>query len=160
MQKYLEALTALHSAYMQTSGSCALNWPICRNLIATAHPLVRVHPVTGWKPLFFNPGFITKIIDVPRTESDPIIKYLLEVIATTQGTHARFQWGINDVAFWDNRITSHTAIYSFTPHYGHAVRVACHGEVPVFDARGRSQEEEFNERYGLPKVNKNGTRIS
>jgi sulfonate dioxygenase len=137
MQKYLEALTALHSAYMRASGSCSLNRPIRRKLIATAHPLVRMHPVTGWKSLFFNPGFVTKIIGVPKTESNAIIKHLLEVIATTQEAHVRFQWGVNDVAFWDNRITSHMASYGFAPHCGHAVQVACHGEVPVFDVEGQ-----------------------
>ena len=160
MQKYLESLTALHSADMQASGSRALNRPVRRDPVTTEHPLVRVHPVTGWKSLFFNPGFVTKIVGVPKTESDAIIRYLMEVIATTQEAHVRFQWGINDVAFWDNRVTNHTASYGFAPHRRHAVRVACHGEVPVFDVQGKSQEEEFNERYGLPKVNKNGAGVS
>jgi sulfonate dioxygenase len=160
MQAYLESLTALHSAEMQASGSLALGRPVRRDPVTTEHPLVRVHPVTGWKSLFFNPGFVTKIVGVPKTESDAIIRYLMEVIATTQEAHVRFQWGINDVAFWDNRVTNHTASYGFAPHRRHAVRVACHGEVPVFDVQGKSQEEEFNERYGLPKVNKNGAGLS
>ena len=160
MQHYLESLTALHSADMQASGSQALNRPVRRTPITTEHPLVRVHPVTGWKSLFFNPGFVTKIVGVPRTESDAIIKYLMEVIATTQEAHVRFQWGLNDVAFWDNRVTNHTASYGFAPHRRHAVRVACHGEVPVFDPQGKSQEEELSKRYGLPKVNKNGAGVS
>jgi sulfonate dioxygenase len=160
MQTYLESLTALHSADMQASGSRALNRPVRRDPVTTEHPLVRVHPVTSWKSLFFNPGFVTKIVGVPKTESDAIIRYLMEVIATTQEAHVRFQWGANDVAFWDNRVTNHTASYGFAPHRRHAVRVACHGEVPVFDASGRSQEEEFNDRYGLPEVNKNGAGVS
>ena len=160
MQQYLESLTALHSADIQASGSRALNRPVRRDPITTEHPLIRVNPVTGWKSLFFNPGFVTKIVGVPKTESDAIIKYLMEVIATTQEAHVRFQWGTDDVAFWDNRVTNHTATYGFAPHRRHAVRVACHGEVPVYDVRGRSQEEEFNSWYGLPKANKNGAGVS
>lgn len=160
MQKYLESLTALHSAEMQASGSRALGRPVRREPVTTEHPLVRVHPVTGWKSLFFNPGFVTKIVGVPKIESDAIIRYLMEVIATTQESHVRFQWGINDVAFWDNRITNHTASYGFAPHRRHAVRIACYGEVPIFNVEGKSQEEEFNERYGLPRVNKNGAGVS
>jgi taurine dioxygenase len=38
-------------------------------------------------------------------ESDSILKYLTEIVATTQEAHVRFQWGKNDVAFWDNRST-------------------------------------------------------
>ena len=104
MQKYLEGLTALHSAQMQAEGSRALGRPVRRDPIITEHPLIRTHPVTGWKSLFFNPGFVTKIVGIPRTESDAIIRFLNEVIATTQELHVRFQWGKNDVAFWDNRI--------------------------------------------------------
>lgn len=104
MQKYLEGLTALHSAQMQAEGSRALGRPVRRDPIITEHPLIRTHPVTGWKSLFFNPGFVTKIVGIPRTESDAVIRFLNEIIATTQELHVRFQWGKNDVAFWDNRI--------------------------------------------------------
>jgi sulfonate dioxygenase len=66
--------------------------------------LIRVHPVTGWKSLFYNPGFVTKIVGVPRLESEYIVKYLNELIATTNELHVSFDWGRDDVAFWDNRI--------------------------------------------------------
>ncbi|KAK5017130.1 hypothetical protein BJ546DRAFT_843732 [Cryomyces antarcticus] len=157
MQKYLEGLTALHSANVQAEGSRALGRPVRRDPVTTEHPLIRTHPVTGWKSLFFNPGFVTKIVGIPKTESDAIIGYLNEIIATTQELHVRFQWGKNDVAFWDNRICNHSASYGFAPHRRHAVRVACHGERPVLDPSGTSQEEELNARYNLPKVNKDGS---
>ncbi|KAI4134111.1 MAG: hypothetical protein LQ347_001790 [Umbilicaria vellea] len=105
MQKYLEGLTALHSAAMQAEGSRGLGRPVRRDPVITEHPLIRTHPVTGWKSLFFNPGFVTKIVGIPKAESDTIIRYLNEVIATTQELHVRFQWQKNDVAFWDNRIS-------------------------------------------------------
>ena len=105
MQKYLEGLTALHSAEMQADGSRAIGRPVRREPVITEHPLVRTHPVTGWKSLFYNPGFVTKIVGVPKTESDYICRLLSEVIATTQEAHVRFQWGKGDVALWDNRIS-------------------------------------------------------
>lgn len=104
MQKYLEGLTALHSSALQDSGSRALGRPIRRESVETEHPLVRVNPVTSWKSLYYNPGFVTAIVGVPKTESDHIMSYLNEIIATTQEIHCRFQWGKYDVAFWDNRI--------------------------------------------------------
>lgn len=159
MQKYLEGLTAMHSAEMQAQGSRDLGRAVRRDAVITEHPLVRVNPVTGWKSLFFNPGFVTKIVGIPKTESDAIIGYLNEVIATTQELHVRFQWNKNDVAFWDNRVCNHSASYGFAPHRRHAVRVCCHGERPVFDPAGKSQENEFAERYGIPKVNKDGSGI-
>ncbi|KAJ9627940.1 hypothetical protein H2203_003159 [Taxawa tesnikishii (nom. ined.)] len=151
MQKYLEGLTALHSAQMQADGSVALGRIVRREPVVTEHPLIRTNPVTGWKSLF-----LTQIVGIPKIESDHIISYLNEVISTTNELHVRFQWGKNDVAFWDNRICNHSASYGFAPHRRHAVRVACHAERPYLDPASKSQEEELHARYGLPPVNKNG----
>jgi sulfonate dioxygenase len=104
MQTYLSSLSALHTADMQASDSIRGNRPVRRDPITTIHPLIRVHPVTGWKSLFYNPGFVTKIVGVPRLESEYIVKYLNELIATTNELHVSFDWGRDDVAFWDNRI--------------------------------------------------------
>lgn len=105
MQKYLESLTALHSAELQAQGSRELGRTVRREPVTTEHPLVRTNPVTGWKSLFFNPGFVTKIVGVPKTESDHIIGLLNEIVATSPEIQARFQWRAGDVAFWDNRVT-------------------------------------------------------
>ncbi|KAL9595723.1 MAG: hypothetical protein Q9219_006261 [cf. Caloplaca sp. 3 TL-2023] len=160
MQKYIEGLSALHSAQMQADGSIAAGRPVRRDPIVTKHPLVRTHPVTGWKSLFFNPGFVTSIVGIPKAESDAIIRYLNEIVSTTQEIHVRFQWQKNDVAFWDNRICNHSASYGFAPHRRHAVRVANQAERPVFDPAGKSQEEELHALAGLPQVNKDGARQS
>ncbi|KAI9848775.1 MAG: hypothetical protein M1838_000385 [Thelocarpon superellum] len=160
MQRYLESLTALHSAELQAEGSRALNRPVRRDPVVTQHPLVRTNPVTGWKSLFFNPGFVTKIVGVPKTESDTIIHFLNEVLTTTQELHVRFQWQKNDVAFWDNRVTNHTASYGFAPHRRHAVRVASQGERPYLDPSGKSQEEELNRLYGIPTTSKDGSGLA
>lgn len=105
MQTYLKGLTALHSADMQANDSRALGRPVRRDPVTTEHPLIRTNPVTGWNSLFFNPGFVTTIIGIPKGESDAIIRYLTDVVATTQEAHARFQWNKDDVAIWDNRTT-------------------------------------------------------
>ncbi|KAJ5371398.1 Taurine catabolism dioxygenase TauD/TfdA [Penicillium cataractarum] len=154
------SLTALHSADMQANDSRAIGRPVRREPVTTVHPLIRTNPVTGWNALFFNPGFVTKIIGIPKAESDAIIKYLTDVVATTQEMHARFQWGKDDVAFWDNRTTTHSASYGFTPHRRHAVRVAIQAERPVLLESGKSQEEDLAALYGLPAVNKDGSRQS
>lgn len=104
MQTYLSSLSALHTADMQAADSVRGNRPVRRDPVTTVHPLIRVHPVTGWKSLFYNPGFVTKIVGVPRLESDHIISYLNELVATTNELHVSFDWGKDDVAFWDNRI--------------------------------------------------------
>lgn len=55
-QKYLEGLQAVHSAVAQAEGARAAGLPVRRKEIETIHPLVRVHPVTGWKSVYVNPG--------------------------------------------------------------------------------------------------------
>ena len=55
-QKYLEGLTALHSAVAQADGARAAGLPVRRDPIETIHPVVRVHPVTGWKSVYVNHG--------------------------------------------------------------------------------------------------------
>ncbi|KAF9893259.1 hypothetical protein FE257_011689 [Aspergillus nanangensis] len=160
MQTYLKGLTALHSANMQASDTRALRRTVRREPVTTEHPLIRTNPVTGWNSLFFNPGFVTKIVGVPKAEGEAIIRYLTDVVATTQEAHARFQWRKNDVALWDNRTTNHSASYGFSPHRRHAVRVSSHAERPVLDPMGKSQEEEHIALYNLPPVNKDGSRQS
>jgi sulfonate dioxygenase len=96
-------------------------------------------------------------VGVPKAESDAIIRYLTELIATTQEAHVRFQWGVNDVAIWDNRVTTHTASFEFRPHRRHGTRVTTTAEKPYLDPAGKSQEKELNTKWGLPQVNKNGT---
>lgn len=160
MQKYLESLSAVHSAEIQAVGSRAAGRAVRRDPVTTRHPLIRTHPVTGWKSLFFNPGFVTAITGVPKVESDMIISYLNEVVATTQELHVRFQWNKDDVAFWDNRICNHTASYGFAPHRRHAVRVAAQGERPYLDPESKSQEEDLAEKFGLPLPNKDGSGVS
>ncbi|KAF2020035.1 alpha-ketoglutarate-dependent taurine dioxygenase [Aaosphaeria arxii CBS 175.79] len=159
MQKYLEGLTAIHSAELQAQGTRELGRTVRREPVTTEHPLIRTNPVTGWKSLFFNPGFVTKIVGIPKTESDVIISYLNEIVSTSPEIHARFQWNKDDVAFWDNRVTNHSASYGFAPHRRHAVRVCCQAERPYLDPNSKSQEEDLSERYGIPKANKDGSGI-
>ncbi|KAH7115903.1 hypothetical protein B0J11DRAFT_113339 [Dendryphion nanum] len=159
MQKYLEGLTAVHSAELQAQGTRELGRTVRREPVTTEHPLIRTNPVTGWKSLFFNPGFVTKIVGIPKTESDAIIRLLNEIVATSPELHARFQWNVGDVAFWDNRVTNHSASYGFAPHRRHAVRVCCQAERPYLDPESRSQEDDLAERYGIPKANKDGSGI-
>ncbi|KAG1736370.1 hypothetical protein EDB19DRAFT_1721989 [Suillus lakei] len=113
MQMYLESLTALHSAPIET-----------------VHPVVRVHPVTGWKSVYVNPGFTRRILGVPKPESDTILNFLFHQVAENVDFQVRFHWEPNSIAFWDNRIVTHTATFDFWPQTRHALRATPHGEKP------------------------------
>lgn len=56
-----------------------------------------------------------------------------------------------------NARKNHSASYGFAPHRRHAVRVATQAERPYFDPTSKSQEEEMNACYGLPKISKDGS---
>lgn len=56
LQTYLEGLTAVHSAVAQAEGNRAAGLPVRRTEIETVHPIIRVHPATGWKSVYVNPG--------------------------------------------------------------------------------------------------------
>jgi len=47
--------------------------------IERIHPIVRVHPATGWKALFVNRAFTKRIIGLDKDESDVILNYLFDV---------------------------------------------------------------------------------
>ncbi|KAH9052903.1 alpha-ketoglutarate-dependent sulfonate dioxygenase [Lactarius deliciosus] len=111
---YLEGLYAVHSA----------GKPVRREPIETTHPVVRVHPATGWKSVYVNPGFTRRIVGVPKAESDVILAFLFAQIAENHDFHARFKWDTNDVAIWDNRVVTHTATFDFWPATRHCP--SCH----------------------------------
>ncbi|KAG6894142.1 hypothetical protein C0992_007350 [Termitomyces sp. T32_za158] len=131
LQTYLEGLTALHSAVAQAEGSRAAGLHVRRQEIETIHPVVRVHPATGWKSVYVNQGFTRRIIGVPKAESDAILSFLFHQISENPDFQVRFKWEPNSVAIWDNRIVTHSAIFDFWPETRHALRATPHGEKPI-----------------------------
>ena len=84
MQAYLESLSAVHSSVSQFFSRGPVAVPR-REPIETAHPVVRVHPVTGLKSIFVNPGFVTRILNVPKAESDFVLDFLKQGFAQQTG---------------------------------------------------------------------------
>ncbi|WP_069163295.1 TauD/TfdA dioxygenase family protein [Nocardia altamirensis] len=76
--------------------------------LVTEHPVVRVHPVTGERALFVNPGFTTRIVGLSPGQSDAVLKLLFDEVANPAYT-VRFRWAKGSIAFWDNRATAHLA---------------------------------------------------
>jgi alpha-ketoglutarate-dependent taurine dioxygenase len=95
----------------------------------TAHPVVRVHPLTGERGLFIG-GFAQRIVGLSVGESRKILD-LLESYVTRPENILRWRWSPNQLVLFDNRITQHYAIdnYDDRPRRLHRVTVA--GDVPV-----------------------------
>lgn len=78
------------------------------NLLVSVHPVVRVHPETGERALFVNPGFTDHIVGLSAPESRRVLDLLYEQITRPEYT-VRFRWQPGSIAFWDNRATAHLA---------------------------------------------------
>ena len=70
------------------------------------HPLVRVHPETGEKVLFLNPGVISHLPDLKERESQALLE-LLYFEATRPEYQARFRWRPGSLVVWDNQAVAH-----------------------------------------------------
>ncbi|MEU2284618.1 TauD/TfdA family dioxygenase [Streptomyces sp. NPDC013178] len=95
----------------------------------TAHPVVRVHPLTGERGLFIG-GFAQRIVGLSVGESRRILD-LLQSYVTRPENVLRHRWSPNQLVLFDNRITQHYAVdnYDKLPRRLHRVTVA--GDVPV-----------------------------
>jgi len=71
--------------------------------IERSHPLVRVHPVTGWKSLFVNRAMTVRIVGLDAGESETILQYLFEVYESDVDIQERFNWTARSSALWDDR---------------------------------------------------------
>jgi alpha-ketoglutarate-dependent taurine dioxygenase len=101
-----------------------------RRLEPVEHPVVRVHPETGRRSLFVNPGFTSHIVGVSDAES----RHLLDLFYAhvTRPEHiVRHRWQPGDVAMWDNRATVHYANRDYGDARRVMHRITLRGDEPV-----------------------------
>ncbi|KAK3350101.1 hypothetical protein B0T25DRAFT_549799 [Lasiosphaeria hispida] len=110
--------------------------------IERVHPLVRVHPATGWKALWVNRAMTVRIVGLDKAESDVILNYLYDVYEKNVDIQVRFKWTPNTSALWDNRITIHNASWDYAgKHPRHGNRVTSLAEVPYFDSNAPTRRQ-------------------
>lgn len=110
--------------------------------IERIHPIVRVHPATGWKSLYVNRAMTKSIVGLDKAESDLILNYLYDVYESNVDIQVRFKWTPRTSALWDNRITIHNASWDYEGNEPrHGTRVTSLAEKPYFiaDAPTRRQ---------------------
>ncbi|KAJ6558282.1 hypothetical protein B0H19DRAFT_1150666 [Mycena capillaripes] len=146
-QKFLEGLTAVHDGSGFVKYAKELGLPINEPRgspentgqdLQAVHPVIRTHPVTGFKTLFVNRGFTTRIVELNEEESDDVLAYLQRHVSENHDMHVRFRWGKNDVAIWDNRCTFHTATNDYQG-LRQGNRVVSLGEKPYLDPNSKSR---------------------
>lgn len=95
----------------------------------TAHPVVRVHPLTGERGLFIG-GFAQRLVGLSKTESRQILA-LLQSYVTRPENVLRWRWSPKQLVLFDNRITQHYAIDNYDDQPRRLSRVTIAGDVPV-----------------------------
>jgi len=122
VQRLVDQLDAVHDGnrewgnYLKHGrGGRGNEWDgqLVTELPPVAHPVVRVHPATGRKGLFVNPGFTSHIEGVSEAESRGILDLLYAHLTKPEHT-IRHRWQAGDVGIWDNRSTSHYANRDYT----------------------------------------------
>jgi taurine dioxygenase len=93
------------------------------------HPVIRVHPETGRRTIYVNEIFTSRIVGLPRQESNTLLG-LLCAQARIPEYQCRFRWEPDSVAFWDNRSTQHYAISDYWPQERVMERVTIVGDRP------------------------------
>jgi taurine dioxygenase len=109
LRTFVDGLRGIHRFLpREDAADGEYNHLIKRRALVSEHPLVTVHPETGDRVLFVSPGFLTKISGLAPRESQKLLELLWEHITRPEYT-VRFKWNEGDIAFWDNRSTSHLA---------------------------------------------------
>ena len=85
-----------------------------RELTARTHPVVVVHPITGRKVIYVNPGFTECINGMSRQESDDILGQLYEHVLQPRFRYDH-RWSVGDVLMWDNLGVIHRGTLDYTP---------------------------------------------
>lgn len=129
LQCWLETLNAVHSSPRgqrevlkvdEQPQDVREKWD--RELTARTHPVVVVHPVSGRKALFVNPGYTIKIAELKNAESAALLRFLF-----THCDHPDFilrhRWSEGDIVVWDQLQTMHMAPADYFPHERRVVRV-------------------------------------
>jgi taurine dioxygenase len=93
------------------------------------HPVVRVHPETGRKALFVNPGYTTAFANMSAEESKPLLEHLY-AHATRPELTCRFRWRRGSLAFWDNRCSIHCPIDDYFGKRRRTWRITLQGDRP------------------------------
>jgi taurine dioxygenase len=97
---------------------------------AQVHPLVRTHPVSGRKGLYFHPGKTDQIKGMGHDESLVFLNDLLDRIIQPAIVY-RHKWCVGDMLLCDNRAVLHIAVDDYDHAEGRVMhRILIAGDAP------------------------------
>jgi taurine dioxygenase len=133
MKRTLDGLTATHTvaARVQIVKDLGLYRDDIEKTMPppVSHPIVRVHPETGRKALYFSEDHTVRIVEMTRLESRAVLGFLFEHVKDPM-FQCRFHWQKNSIAFWDNRAVQHYGVPDYRERrVMHRTMIA--GDVPI-----------------------------
>jgi taurine dioxygenase len=86
-----------------------------KNWQPVLHPIIRIHPETRRKALYFDPGKIVAVDGLEPQKSDALIEELTELMIQPDAEY-HHKWRKGDVVIWDNRCSYHKAAGDYPPN--------------------------------------------
>lgn len=140
MQRLLDPLRAVQTGWPNGTRGPGPNAAVSRSVVMTrndpsadvevAHPIVRVHPVTGRKALFVNPVYTQRIEGMTDAESTLLLQFLFDHAVRAERC-VRHRWRPGDLAIWDNRCLLHLAVNDYDGSRRLLHRTTVAGEAPI-----------------------------
>ena len=101
-------------SYGGNRGKAKLLNPEDQDWTPVYHPILRTHPETGRKALYFDPGKIVSIVGAEDRESDQLIADLKGYMIQPDAQYHHV-WRKGDIVIWDNRCSYHRAAGDYPP---------------------------------------------
>ncbi|KIV93490.1 hypothetical protein PV10_04701 [Exophiala mesophila] len=153
-QQYLEGLHGVHSSEQGFINSVNSGYKPFRGPVRREHPLIRTHPVTRLKSLFYNPSYVVHISELKGQEAIHTLNFLREHLHAADDLTVRWKWEPGSVAFWDNRVVAHKAVPGgYDPTLREGKRTAVYGEKPFYDPNSESLSQRIARVGGDPAKN-------
>ena len=134
LRQFCDTMTAFHNSpyyarIVSEGGGNTWHGHKLEKLVPVEHPVVRVHPETGLRNLFVNPGFTVGLRDLPGPQSRAVLRLLYEHMTAPEFL-VRYRWSPGTLACWDNRATMHYGIYDYGDERRIMHRVILRGDRP------------------------------
>jgi taurine dioxygenase len=94
------------------------------------HPLIRLHPETGRRALYFSLIHTANIVGMTREKSLPLLRYLQAHTSKAENL-TRLQWQRGTLAIWDNRCVQHYPQNDYPGARREMHRIIVAGEPPI-----------------------------
>jgi alpha-ketoglutarate-dependent taurine dioxygenase len=101
-------------SYGGKKGRSALLNPEDQDWTPVYHPIIRTHPETGRKSLYFDPGKIVCVEGADESESEQLIADLKGCMIQPDAEY-HHKWKKGDIVIWDNRCSYHRAAGDYPP---------------------------------------------